>query len=107
MGGGKVILPLSSKDLSKSLQDMSLTFPFAPRQFHISHNATDSLLLPMPGFSSIKRRMSSILSSVISGLLNVFMPGIFDAKGATPFFHKKWPIFFTGDHLPRTTPLFV
>src|SRR5665647_3931911 len=88
--GGRSIRPAFSNEESKSLQDMSLTLPPASRQHHISQSTTDSLVLPMPGFSEMVLRICSSRSSVISGLFIVFMLYIFDIKLKSPAFYEKF-----------------
>jgi hypothetical protein len=84
--GGKSTRPAFSNEESKSRQDMSLTLPPASRQPHISQSTTDSLVLPMPGFSAMVLLICSSRSSVIAGLFVILVPilYIFDMKLKSP-----------------------
>src|SRR5680860_753729 len=82
--GGRTICPAFSNEESNFLHDMSLTLPPASRQSHISHSATDNLLLPMLGFSEMVLQICFTSSSVISGLFVVFMIYLFDMKLMSP-----------------------
>lgn len=92
---------------------MSFVLPFESRQPHISHNITDSFDRPILGFSAINLRISSIFSSVISGLLNVFILDKFDTHLLSPVFfinffnQKKRSVYCFDVHICRAFYLFA